>query len=72
MALTPDHQALLEELAAIAHDLRDSGRFMRQAVSRLIETEEELIKTNRLMQIMTDRVDRAITTALRMGEKPEP
>ena len=63
-----DFHALRDELAAIAHDLRDGGRFMRAAVDHLIASEEEIVKVNRLMQIMVERVDRAVDAAIRIGD----
>ena len=41
---------------------------MRAAVDHLIASEEEIVKVNRLMQIMVERVDRAVDAAIRIGD----
>lgn len=63
--------ALRDELAAVAHDLRDSGKFMRAAVAHLVESEEQILKVNRLLQIMVERIDRAVDAAIQIDERTE-
>jgi hypothetical protein len=62
-------QALRDELAAVAHDLRDSGKFMRAAVEHLVESEEQIVKVNRLLQIMVERIDRAVDAAIKIDDQ---
>jgi hypothetical protein len=67
-----DLEALRDELAAVAHDLRDGGKFMRAAVEHLIESEQQIVKVNRLMQIMVERIERAIDAAIRIIPDDKP
>jgi hypothetical protein len=64
----PDIEHVLTELAATAQYLQESGRLMREAVNHLIESEERIVKVNRNMGLIVERVENAITAALRAAD----
>lgn len=67
--MTNEHiDAVLADLAETAKFLRESGRLMREAVNHLIDVEERIEKNNRYMLIVTERIDKAISSALKARE----
>jgi hypothetical protein len=62
---------VLNELAATAEYLRESGRLMREAVNHLIETEERIEKNNRYMGVVIEHLEKAINHALRAKDGGE-
>jgi hypothetical protein len=64
-------QNVLNELAATAQYIRESGRLIREAVNHLIEAEERIEKNNRFMGVVIERIEKAISEALKAQEHQE-
>lgn len=62
---------VLKELAETATYLRETARVGRRAVERLIEVEEDLVKTNRYLALMVEHLDKAINAGLRVRDEGE-
>jgi len=65
-------EATLMDLATTAQYLRESARLMREAALHLVETEERLVSNNRVMMRTVERVENAITNALKAFDTTEP
>lgn len=67
--MNPDIETVLAELAQTAQYLQQSGTLMRESVQHLIEAEQRIEQSNAFMRIVIDRIERAITAAIKAGER---
>jgi len=59
---------VLKELADTANYLRETGKIARAGVERLLAVEEDLMKLNRYLGLITEQADQAIHAAVRARE----